>query len=147
MKAPMQLHLAAAVLMLGALTTTLVAPLAQAGNGSWNSGPVNEWRSRGSQRGWNDHSAHRWHGGTLYCGGRTSDGRWRNEHRCEDAYGRKKVDLIARGELDRYGNPRRGYDRADWRDDDRRRDDRRRDDWRRDDPRWDDDRERRDWDR
>ena len=40
------------------------------------------------------HPPHRWYDGRLYCAGQNADGSWRsNVYRCEDDYGRKKVNL------------------------------------------------------
>ncbi len=41
-----------------------------------------------------NHPPHRWFDGRLYCAGQNPDGSWRNPaYRCEDDFGRKKVDL------------------------------------------------------
>lgn len=113
------------------------------------------------------HPAHRWHENRYYCGGKDGHGHWRSADRCEDEYGRKKVDQIGRrwdgdrrwkreGDRSWDGN-RRWRDRGDrheeWRDRDDWKD-RDRDEWKDrdghhddrddDDGRWRDDE---DWDR
>jgi len=41
-----------------------------------------------------NHPPHYWYDGRLYCAGQNADGSWRNPaYRCEDDYGRKKVNL------------------------------------------------------
>ncbi|MEO5617083.1 MAG: hypothetical protein ABIS67_04880 [Candidatus Eisenbacteria bacterium] len=165
----------AAVLMLGAIATVFVAPMAAAGHGrgpaqsgysyvdpycevrytsldryqshlrgcghpnvvrvmerdrcvremAWRNGDWAEyrgdWRSYGSRGGgWSDHPAHRWFDGRLPCGGKFADGRWRNSNRCEDQYGRKKVNQMGgRWEEDGY-NDRHSHRDGDrrWKDDD-----------------------------
>ena len=50
--------------------------------------------SRGAECAVVNHPPHRWYDGRLYCAGQNADGSWRNPaYRCEDDFGRKKVNL------------------------------------------------------
>ena len=83
------------------LAAVMAVPAAQAG-GTWNTRSTGihvqlNFRSGGgwSDRGHRhiDHPAHRFFDGRLYCGGRDGWGHWVSDARCEDAYGRKLVNL------------------------------------------------------
>ncbi len=41
-----------------------------------------------------NHPPHAWFNNQLWCSGKNADGSWRGPWHCEDAYGRKKVDLV-----------------------------------------------------